>query len=126
MNTTVLIKPIALRTFPIITLLILHPDYPRMTFENIEFISTSLISILNPKDRDEDRDPVPFLARFAVLQCSPTETPTSLLNICFLGFKIMLTVYPTSFGKYWKQIKKTILNYMEKNPGTLTSCNRLQ
>lgn len=32
-----------------------------------------------------------------------------------LGFKILLTVFPTSFGRHWKEIKKTIETYMEKD-----------
>ena len=74
-----------------------------MTLENIEFIFTNLISILDLKNRDGEHEPL--------------RSSTMLHDTCFLGLKIMLTNYPTSFEKYWRQTKKTILDYMEENPG---------
>ena len=54
-----------------------------MSLENIQFISSSLIAILVPKEVHQD--PLSFLARFGAQLGTTTETPPSLLNICFLG-----------------------------------------
>lgn len=73
-----------LKLFFILSLFIFS-DYPKMSLENIQFISSSLISILVPKEVHHDPLPLSFLARFGVQLGTTTETPQSLLNICFLG-----------------------------------------